>query len=120
MLSPTSRESEMPVEASGEAAQPPTAVAVATAAAGDGEVEYLALRKLRISNGPGKLPSTLMVQAGERFILDGDEPIDMAVLLQQGAVKLYQATAEDSAIIDVESAKRRLAAARPRLKRRST
>ena len=113
-----SPESNVPVEASSEAAQPPTAVA--TAAAGDGEVEYLALRKLRISNGPGKLPSTLMVQAGERFILDGDEPIDMAVLLQQGAVKLYQATAEDSAIIDVESAKRRLAAARPRLKRRST
>jgi hypothetical protein len=81
------------------------------------EVWYLALRRLLIPNGPGKTPGTLRVAVGQRFGLDGDEPIDMAALLRQGAVRLYGGTPEEDAFIEGEREKRQIAEARPRLRR---
>lgn len=54
------------------------------------EVKYTALRDLMIPNGPGVLPSTTRVDMGEIFSLDGDEPIDIEALIQQGSVSLHK------------------------------
>jgi hypothetical protein len=77
------------------------------------EVWYLALKKLLLSQGPGVKPSTLRIIPGQRFTLDGDEPIDVEALLRIGAIKLY----EDS---DAEWAQEQLAnAPKPRRRRNS-
>ena len=47
---------------------------------------YRANRKLRIPNGPGNIPSSTRVEAGEIFSLDGTEPIDVPLLLRLGAI----------------------------------
>ena len=75
------------------------------------EVWYLALRKLHIAQGPGITPSSIRFHPGQRFALDGDEPVDVDALLRIGAIKFY----EDS---DAEWAKARLAEAPQQPKRR--
>lgn len=82
------------------------------------ETWYLAMRRLLIPNGPGKVPSSCRVEVGQRFALDGDEPIDVAALLRQGAVKLYEATPEEEAFIESEHRKRQERDSRPRLRSR--
>ena len=82
------------------------------------EVWYLANRKLKITNGPGVVPSTVTVEAGERFALDGDEQNDFARLLNQGVVRVYGGTEEEDAFIEAKHQERVEAAAKPTLKRR--
>jgi hypothetical protein len=54
------------------------------------EIWYLALRKLLIANGPGVIPSSIRIYAGQRFQLDGDEPIDVESLIRTRAIKIYE------------------------------
>ena len=54
------------------------------------EVWYLALRKLHIVQGPGTTPSTIRFHPGQRFALDGNEPVDVESLLRIGAIKVYE------------------------------
>ena len=59
------------------------------------EVWYLALHKLHIVQGPGTKPSSIRFYPGQRFTLDGDEPVDIDSLLRTGAVKLYEESDEE-------------------------
>ena len=54
------------------------------------DVWYLALRKLHIHQGPGVTPSSIRFIPGQRFVLDGDEPIDVESLLRVQAIKVYE------------------------------
>ena len=54
------------------------------------DVWYLALRKLHIHQGPGVIPSSIRFIPGQRFALDGDEPIDVESLLRTRAIKIYE------------------------------
>ena len=54
------------------------------------EIWYLALKRLHIAQGPGVKPSTLRIAPGQRFTLDGDEPLDVESLLRTRAIKLYE------------------------------
>ena len=58
------------------------------------EVWYLALHKLHMAQGPGVTPSSIRFYPGQRFTLDGDEPVDIESLLRTGAVKLYEKSDE--------------------------
>ena len=53
-------------------------------------VWYLALKKLLMAQGPGVIPSSIRIHRGQRFALDGDEPIDVEELIRLRAVKLYE------------------------------
>jgi hypothetical protein len=75
------------------------------------EVWYLALKKLLMVQGPGAIPSSIRIRRGQRFALDGDEPVDIEELIRLKAVKVY----EDS---DAEWAQGELAKA-PRPQRRN-
>ena len=68
----------------------PAAESEGTSTSGSGtDVWYLALRKLHIAQGPGVKPSSIRFYPGQRFALDGDEPVDVESLLRVGAIKLY-------------------------------
>ena len=54
------------------------------------EVWYLALKKLLMVQGPGAVPSSIRIQQGQRFALDGDEPVDIEELIRLRAVKIYE------------------------------
>ena len=54
------------------------------------EVWYLARHKLLMVQGPGVKPSSIRFFPGQRFTLDGDEPVDIESLLRTGAVKIYE------------------------------
>ena len=54
------------------------------------EIWYLALRKLHIAQGPGVTPSSIRFYPGQRFALDGDEPVDVDSLLRIRAIKIYE------------------------------
>lgn len=54
------------------------------------EVRYIALRKLLIPNGPGKVPASIRIQPGGIFVLDGDEGIRVDKLLRQGHIRVYE------------------------------
>ena len=54
------------------------------------EVWYLALRKLHMVQGPNTVPSSIRFHPGQRFTLDGDEPVDIESLLRTGSVKIYE------------------------------
>jgi hypothetical protein len=54
------------------------------------EVWYLALKKLLMAQGPGVTPSSIRIHRGQRFALDGDEPVDIEELIRLKAVKLYE------------------------------
>ena len=56
---------------------------------------YLALRKLLMVQGPGAKPSSIRFFPGQRFALDGDEPVDIEALLRTGAVKIYEESDEE-------------------------
>ena len=58
------------------------------------EVWYLALHKLLMAQGPGTTPSSIRFYPGQRFTLDGDEPVDIESLLRTGAVKIYEESDE--------------------------
>ena len=49
------------------------------------EEYFIAKRRLRIPNGPGQTPSSVLVPAGEVFSLDGTEPVNIELLLQASA-----------------------------------
>jgi hypothetical protein len=53
------------------------------------ETMYVALRRLKIPN-PGQKPSSLRVEPGEVFSLDGSEGIYADRLLRNGAVRVYE------------------------------
>jgi len=75
-------------------------------------VWYLALRKLLMVQGPGARPSSIRFHPGQRFCLDGDEPVDIEELIRLRAVKIYEES-------DAEWAQAQLAnAPRPRRRRR--
>ena len=77
------------------------------------EVWYLARHKLLMAQGPGVKPSSIRFFPGQRFTLDGDEPVDIEALLRTRAVKIY----EDS---DEEWAQARLAEMpKPKKRRRN-
>ena len=59
------------------------------------EVWYLALRKLHMVQGPGTIPSSIRFYPGQRFTLDGDEPVDIESLLRTRAVKIYEESDEE-------------------------
>ena len=59
------------------------------------DVWYLALRKLHISQGPGVKPSSIRFHPGQRFALDGDEYVDVAMLLRVRAIKIYEDSDEE-------------------------
>ena len=82
------------------------------------EVWYLALRKLKIPNGPGQIPSSARIERGEPFVFDGDEPVDVAALIRQGAIRLYVGDEEDKAFIETQTNERIAEAKRPRLRRK--
>ena len=58
------------------------------------EVWYLACHKLHMAQGPGVTPSSIRFYPGQRFTLDGDEPVDVESLLRTGAVKIYEESDE--------------------------
>ena len=53
------------------------------------ETFYIARTPLLIPNGPGVIPSSLRIVAGQRFALDGTEPINVGMLLSVGAIEPY-------------------------------
>ena len=59
------------------------------------EVWYLALHKLHMAQGPGVTPSSIRFYPGQRFTLDGDEPVDIESLLRTRAVKIYEDSDEE-------------------------
>ena len=59
------------------------------------EVWYLALHKLLMAQGPGVKPSSIRFFPGQRFTLDGDEPVDIEALLRTRAVKIYEDSDEE-------------------------
>ena len=58
------------------------------------EIWYLALHKLLMVQGPGATPSSVRFFPGQRFVLDGDEPVDIDALIRTRAVKIYEETDE--------------------------
>ena len=54
------------------------------------EIWYLALRPLLMAQGPGVKPSSIRFRRGQRFALDGDEPVDVESLLRTGSIKVYE------------------------------
>lgn len=50
------------------------------------ETYYRAKVKLRVPNGPGVLPSSVLVQPGEVVVLDGTEPLDVPMMIATGAI----------------------------------
>ena len=77
------------------------------------EIWYIALKKLLLSQGPGITPSVLRLMPGQRFTLDGDEPVDIESLLRIRAVKIYEES-------DAEWAQQQLANAPKPRRRRET
>ncbi len=55
----------------------------------DPEVWYIALRRMCISNAPGSVPSTIDIEKGQRFQLDGDEIIDVFDLTRLRVMEIY-------------------------------
>ena len=50
---------------------------------------YKAKHKLLIPNGPGQLPSSVHVDNGEIFSLDGTEMVDVGMLLRLHQIERY-------------------------------
>ncbi len=50
---------------------------------------YRALRRLLIPNGPGVIPSSTRIAVGEVFSFDGDEPVDVRLLLRCHVIEPY-------------------------------
>jgi hypothetical protein len=74
-------------------------------------VWYLTLKKLLMAQGPTTKPSSIRLYPGQRFTLDGDEPVDVESLLRTKAIKVYEES-------DAEWAQGELAKA-PKPKRRN-
>jgi len=51
---------------------------------------YLALKKMLMAQGPGVKPSSIRINRGQRFALDGDEPLDIDELIRLKVVKIYE------------------------------
>ena len=74
------------------------------------DVWYLALHKLHMAQGPGVKPSSIRFYPGQRFQLDGDEPVDVESLLRIGAIKIYEEADEEWAqarLVEMPKPKRR-------------
>ena len=54
------------------------------------ETWYIALKKLLMVQGPGVVPSSIRIQKGQRFALDGNEPVDIEELIRLRVVKIYE------------------------------
>ena len=81
------------------------------------EIWYLALRKLLIPQGAGITPSSIRFVAGQRFALDGDEPIDVETLLRLGMIKVYEDSDEEWAQFQLSEAAKETTVKRRRLSR---
>lgn len=55
---------------------------------------YIALKKLLIPQGPGMTPPALRLSKHEVFTFDGDEPIDINVLLEKQSIMPYMGDLE--------------------------
>ena len=55
-------------------------------------------RSLTITNAPGTIPSVTKVAKGQRFQLDGDEPINVGRLFAQGMIEVYTGSSEQLAL----------------------
>lgn len=53
------------------------------------ETKYLALRRMRLPN-PGQTPSSLRLEPGDVFSLDGTEGLDVSTLLRCGVIRIHQ------------------------------
>ena len=76
------------------------------------DVWYIALKKLLMAQGPGVVPSSIRIAKGQRFALDGNEPVDVEELIRLKAVKVYEES-------DAEWAQARLAEMPKPVKRRN-
>ena len=56
----------------------------------DEPIWYLALKKMLMAQGPGVKPSSIRIHRGQRFALDGDEPLDIDELIRLKGVKIYE------------------------------
>jgi len=61
-----------------------------TAEAEEEPIWYLALKKMLMAQGPGVKPSSIRINRGQRFALDGDEPLDIDELIRLKVVKIYE------------------------------
>jgi len=43
-----------------------------------------------MAQGPGATPSSIRIAKGQRFALDGNEPVDVEELIRLKAVKIYE------------------------------
>lgn len=62
------------------------------------DTELIATRNITITNAPGSIPSTTQVVKGQRFFLDGDEPIHVDRLFARGVIQEYTGTPEQIAL----------------------
>jgi len=51
---------------------------------------YLALKKMLMAQGPGVKPSSIRINRGQWYALDGDEPLDIDELIRLRIVKIYE------------------------------
>jgi hypothetical protein len=58
----------------------------------------IALVRLKILNAPGSVPSSIKIEPGQRFQLDGDEAVDAEQLLNNGAIAVYTGSPEQEAL----------------------
>ena len=56
---------------------------------------YIALKPLKIPQGPGKIPALLRLSVCEVFSFDGDEFIDITALLKARSIMPYTKPLED-------------------------
>jgi hypothetical protein len=56
---------------------------------------YIARRKLRIPQGPGKTPSSVRFFEKDVFSFDGDERVDIRMLLRTQAIQPYSGELEN-------------------------
>ena len=50
---------------------------------------YIALKRLLIPSGPGRIPSAVRMVPGDVFSFDGDEPVEIEQMLKLGAIAAY-------------------------------
>jgi hypothetical protein len=84
------------------------------------EIWYIALRKLKIPQGEGSVPSSLRLLPGQRFALDGDEPIDIESMIRVNAVKIYDEATDAEWAEEQRGAAREVATTRRRRTRGKT
>lgn len=64
------------------------------------EQYYRALAPLTIPNAEGAVPSSIKIRLGGIFALDGDEPVNVELLLQSGAARKIRYDAKSNTYSD--------------------